>query len=154
MLLFHVLFIYNYREVCKGACMDWNNFNELKILLVDDDRLTRELGQTILEQVPNITIHQASNGKEALNMLEDITYDLILLDLYMPEMDGREFATTFKKNTQFNVLPVVLMTTDRLSLKELKELDVEYYLTKPFNFQTFLSDIYGFLEKVKVLNET
>ena len=130
--------------------MDWKKFKELSILVVDDDQFTRELIKTILKQVSNITIYQAKDGVEALGVMNDIIkLDMILLDLYMPYMNGKEFIDTVRQNSQYYALPIVLITTDRLSKIELSNIGANYYLTKPFDFHNFLESIYLFLEQEK-----
>lgn len=128
--------------------MDWNKFNDLKVLVIDDDQFTRELILAMLKEVPSIIVHQARDGIEALSMIETNKYDMFLLDLYMPKMSGKEFIVNLKKNKQLKEpLAIVLITTDRLGKTELKDIGVNYYLTKPFDFHNFLNDIYGFLEQ-------
>jgi len=134
--------------------MDWTKFNELSILIIDDDQFTRELVKTILKQVPTITIYQAIDGVEALSIMNSVKIDMILLDLYMPQMNGKEFIEAIHKDDQFKLIPIVLITTDRLSKMELMDMGVNHYLTKPFDFHNFLSDIYSFLEQEIVFNET
>lgn len=138
----------------KELFMDWNKFNNLNMLVIDDDQFTRELILTMLKKVPNITLHQAANGIDALMMIENHKYDMYLLDLYMPRMSGEEFINNLKKNKQFDASAVVLITTDRLSKKELENIGANYYLTKPFDFHNFVKNIYGFLEQEALLNET
>lgn len=127
--------------------MDWNKFNNLCILTIDDDQFTRELIKIMLKDVSNIVVHQASGGLEALSMIENHKYDMLLLDLYMPNMNGKEFIDILKKNNKFESLPIVLITTDRLNHKELLNIGANYYLTKPFDFYNFLQNIYNFFEK-------
>jgi len=79
---------------------------------------------------------------------------MYLLDLYMPRMSGEEFINNLKKNKQLDASAVVLMTTDRLSKKELENIGANYYLTKPFDFHNFVKNIYGFLEQESLQNET
>jgi len=138
----------------KELFMDWNKFNNLNMLVIDDDQFTRELILTMLKKVPNITLDQAANGIDALMMIENHKYDMYLLDLYMPRMSGEEFINNLKKNKQFDASAVVLITTDRLSKKELENIGANYYLTKPFDFHNFVKNIYGFLEQEALLNET
>jgi len=134
--------------------MDWNKFNDLKILIIDDDQFTRELIRTMLKEISNITVHQARDGVEALTMIELNKYDMFLLDLYMPKMSGEEFISNLEKNNKLGVsLPIVLITTDRLNRSELKSIGASYYITKPFDFHNFLNTIYGFLEQEALLNE-
>jgi len=134
--------------------MNWKKFNELFILIIDDDQFTRELVKTILKQVPTITVYQAIDGVEALALMNEVKVDMVLLDLYMPQMDGKEFIETVRRHNQFQSLPIVLITTDRLSKIELSEIGASYYLTKPFDFHNFLDSIYLFLEQETILNAT
>ena len=127
--------------------MDWNKFNKLRILVVDDDQLTRELIRTLLKKVPSVKVYQSSNGLEALRMTQENKFDMLLLDLYMPRMSGAEFIENLKKSNQFESFPIVLMSTDRLNREELKDIGAKYYLTKPFDFHNFLNSIYQFLEE-------
>lgn len=134
--------------------MDWSKFNELTILIIDDDQLTRELIRAMLKEVRTITVHVAIDGLEALKMIKHQNYDMLLVDLYMPKMNGEEFVSILKKDNYFKFLPIVLITTDRLSKKELKKIGTSYYLSKPFDFQNFLKNIHTFFEEEILLNET
>lgn len=69
-------------------------------------------------------------------------------------MNGEEFVSILKKDNYFKFLPIVLITTDRLSKKELKKIGTSYYLSKPFDFQNFLKNIHTFFEEEILLNET
>ena len=134
--------------------MDWTKFNELSILIIDDDQFTRELIKTILKQVPNITTYQAIDANSALAMMDDLKLDMIFVDLYMPNIDGQEFVEIIRKHHKFQSLPIVLITTDRLSKQVLEEMDVNYYLTKPFDFQNFVGTVYSFLEQEALKHES
>ncbi len=134
--------------------MNWNKFGDLSILIIDDDQFTRELIDTILKRVPNITLYQASNGGEALDTMGDLKLDMIFLDLYMPKLDGQEFIEIIRKSSKFQTTPIVLITTDRLSKKNLSKIGANYYLTKPFDFQNFLRTVYSFFEQETLANES
>lgn len=134
--------------------MNWNKFNDLSILIIDDDQFTRELIKTILKQVPNITVYQANDGREALAKMGGLKLDMIFLDLYMPKLNGQEFIEIIRKNNQFQTIPVVLITTDRLSQDALTKIGANYYLTKPFDFQNFLATVYSFFEQETLTNES
>ena len=65
--------------------------NKLTIILVDDHQLFREGLKLLLQVNPKVSeIHQASNGAEFLKLLHNITPDVVLMDIAMPEMDGIE----------------------------------------------------------------
>ncbi len=129
--------------------MDWSKFNNLSILIIDDDQFTRELIETILKQIPNITIYQATDGVEALSVINELSLDMVFLDLYMPNMDGKEFMDSLREREKRKGFPIILITTDRLTHSELDEIGADYYLTKPFDFSSFLERTYLFLENFK-----
>lgn len=131
--------------------MNWQDLGNISLLVVDDDHFTRELISMMLKKVAEVKIDEAANGEEALRLLENEKHDvdMILLDYYMPGMNGKEFIHAIKKNKDYNKVPITLITTDRLSYAELDEVGANYYLTKPFNFGTFSSDIYSFLKQSK-----
>lgn len=80
-----------------------------KILLIDDNRLTREINGSVLEQAGYKTV-TAGDGREGLKKLEEEKIDLIILDLIMPDIDGFEFLTLYKKNPLTQDIPVVVLT--------------------------------------------
>ncbi len=129
--------------------MDWSKFNNLSILIIDDDQFTRELIETILKKIPNITIYQATDGVEALSIINEVSLDMVFLDLYMPNMDGKAFMDSLRESGNSESFPIVLITTDRLTRSELSEIGANHYLTKPFDFNSFLKKTYSFLENFK-----
>ena len=80
------------------------------ILLVDDDEINSKAVSAMLAE--EYRVLSASSGKEALQMLEESTPDLILLDVYMPEMDGHDVICTLKQNPSYSEIPVVFLTSD------------------------------------------
>lgn len=111
------------------------------ILLVEDDELDVISVQRSLKNFESpYELHTAYNGKEALEMLTGnkaiATPDVILLDLNMPKMNGIEFLTSLRRNTNLKDIKVFIMTTssdstDRLSAEEL---GISGYIIKPLNY--------------------
>ncbi len=96
----------------------------IKILIVDDHLVVREGLKFILETDNRILVtDEASNGKEALKLLEVNRYDVILLDIYMPIMNGLEFLK--EKVKIYNEIPVIILTTadDKEMLSKFAEID-------------------------------
>ena len=113
-----------------------------KILIVEDERPIRQALGLKLENV-GFSITSAVNGKEALSIIGETKFDLILLDLVMPEIDGYEVLTQLKKggiNTPVIVLSNLGQEDD---VKKAKDLGAEDYFVKS---DTPLSRI---VEKVK-----
>ncbi len=78
-------------------------------------------------------IFEASNGKEALDVLSEEWLDLVLTDYNMPDMDGLELLHNMKKDDTFKALPVVMVTTEgsEQRIEEFLEMGAEY-IKKPF----------------------
>jgi len=101
------------------------------ILVVDDDSINIKLIKGIMREEPIYEIISATSGKEALEILDQQAFDLILLDVRMPEMDGLELLKIIREKL---TTPVVLMTSDKtlVSSAEFAELGYDEYITKPF----------------------
>lgn len=112
-----------------------------KILVVDDTRINLEILMGILGDLYDIAI--AINGKEALRMVEQYNYDLILLDIMMPEMDGYEVIKALKRSETTAEIPVIFISA--LSDVENKtkgfKLGAQDYIVKPFNSEEVLARV-------------
>ena len=90
-------------------------------MVVEDDGDQRHLVRSVLEQ-EGWQVIEAWNGAVALQLLEETTVELILLDLLMPEMDGFEFVAALKQRPEWHKIPVIVITSkdvtneDRLRL--------------------------------------
>ncbi len=124
-----------------------------KILIVDDDRLTRRSLSLHLEDAGYETII-ASNGVEALQLVEQRQPDLILLDVLMPEMDGHEVLRLLQ--TQSGHVPVIYVTARRREIDEVVglELGADDYVTKPFDIDILLARIKAVLRRAAVPSES
>ncbi len=116
-----------------------HSLSNLKALIVEDNKMN----QFFIKQVFSnwgITSDIADNGKIALEKLEDQLYDLILMDMHMPVMDGPEAAKNIRnsKNNRINKIPIIACSADVFpeSKKRALESGMNYYLTKPLNEQT------------------
>jgi signal transduction histidine kinase/CheY-like chemotaxis protein len=87
---------------------------DLPVLVVDDDAEVRQLFRRILES-EGYTVVEAENGRVALERLRDAVPSVILLDLMMPEMDGFEFVTEFRRQGSWRAIPIVVITARDLS---------------------------------------
>jgi serine phosphatase RsbU (regulator of sigma subunit) len=104
------------------------------LLVVDDNEMNRDmLSRRLVRQ--GHTISMAVNGREALEMLAQNAYDLVLLDIMMPEMNGYEVLERMKADQALAHIPVIMITAvDELeSLIRCIQLGAEDYLSKPFN---------------------
>jgi len=87
------------------------------VMLVEDDTMTREIMASRLRE-QGWRVFKAENGKVALEQLEGKKPSLILLDLLMPEMDGFEFVARLRNNPNWRTIPVIVLTSTKLSLRD------------------------------------
>jgi len=105
-----------------------------RVLVVDDNRLNRFKLQHDLEQ-QGFTVGQAENGLQALEALRAEPYDVVLLDILMPEMNGYETLAEMKRDSALRDIPVIVISAlDEIdSAVRCIDMGAEDYLAKPFN---------------------
>lgn len=115
-----------------------------KILVVDDEWSNIELIQHICEDEPMYKVLTASSGAEAIEIVKEKTVDLVLMDIFMPDMDGFE---TVKRIWEIQEVPVAFITANRDSdtMEKAKQMGVEDYITKPLLPAVFLETIHGII---------
>jgi signal transduction histidine kinase/CheY-like chemotaxis protein len=108
----------------------------LKVLVAEDNKINAMVLVKFLEKW-EVEMHVAVNGQEALNKLQQEHYDMVLMDLHMPIMDGMEATKQIRQHhdTTFNKIPVIALTADATSetQKYILENGFDHYLSKPFN---------------------
>ena len=114
------------------------------ILLVDDDHEARQ-GIAQILQIENYTIIQATDGKEALLLMNRFNPDLILSDLDMPNLDGIQFYKEIRQNLRWVTIPFIFLAGQN-SLEKIRigqELGVEDFLMKPVESDELIYTIHG-----------
>ena len=122
------------------------------ILVVEDDKNTRKLITTILKNYGYSTL-EATNGVEALDVLDHNHIDLMVLDVMMPKMDGYELAQTLRENG--SQMPM-LMLSAKSAVNDIKQgfvVGIDDYMTKPFDFEELLLRIKALLRRSKIVAE-
>ncbi|MEZ4452645.1 MAG: adenylate/guanylate cyclase domain-containing protein [Nannocystaceae bacterium] len=122
-----------------------------KILVVDDNESNRNMLSRRLERQGH-TVQLADNGRRALEMLRSGDFDLVLLDVMMPEMDGYEVLERMHADDKLRGLPVIMISAlDQLdTVVRCIELGAEDYLPKPFNPVVLRARIGACLEKKRL----
>ncbi len=113
-----------------------------KILIVDDTIKNMQIFGNILKS-KNFHVTYATNGYEALSILKSEPFDLVLLDILMPGMDGFEVCKKIKSNPLTNEIPIIFLTAvvDKDDVKKAFELGAVDYVTKPFSPPELISRI-------------
>lgn len=105
------------------------------VLLVDDSDVLRRLAAVTLTSLGSYEVDQASDAVEALALMLDKDYDVVITDYYMPGLDGIEFVRRIRRKPECERLPVVMVTTERDSFveQEARAAGVDEFVLKPFD---------------------
>lgn len=114
-----------------------------KLLIVDDnDDLRYSIKRILCDSILDLEIYEAKDGKECLDHLKNDSFDLILLDIMMPVMDGWTTAAHIRDNEKTQGISIIFMTaqTDSVS-KEIGLITAKDYIEKPFDNEDFIKRI-------------
>ena len=122
------------------------------ILVVDDDKNTRLLFRAELENA-GYTVVTATDGKEALEIMDREHVDLVVLDIMMPNMDGYEFTRLLRESQ--NNLPILMVSAKQLPADKHKGFmaGTDDYMTKPIDGEEMLYRIRALLRRAKIVSE-
>lgn len=135
------------QELSETLILSWLNRSpkekvRRRILVVDDSPTIRRMIITALKPL-EADFEEASNGLEALEKMTLMSFDLVTLDINMPDMHGMEVLQFIRKVDRLKDLPVIMLTTrgDEESLQEAMSLGANRYLTKPFSSSSLLRTV-------------
>lgn len=125
--------------------------NNLRILVVDDERSIRSFIKTFLS-VYGYGVFEAAKGKEALTESVSVHPDVIILDLGLPDMDGREVIVKIRKRTK---TPIIILSVRDDPLEKIAALDAgaDDYLTKPFSVGELLARLNAVMRRLLPLEK-
>ena len=119
-----------------------------KILIVDDDPHIRELARVFLK-AEGFDIYEAGDGIEALDVLEKVRADMVVLDIMMPNMDGWELTQQLRAAYD---IPILMLTAKGETSQKIKgfELGTDDYLVKPFDPPELVVRVKALLKRYKI----
>ena len=136
------------KSTSKG--IDTEESFPVNVLLVEDNEMNMKVAKRFLERW-NYIVDTAENGQEALKKYQSNPYDMILMDLHMPEMDGWEATKAIrnKEKESSKKTPIIALTADVMieDLNKLYEIGMNDYITKPFNANELQSKIEKLLDQ-------
>ena len=119
-----------------------------KILVVDDSKVMRDMVSACLRPNSNFFVTQAASGLEAIEKLSLDPFDMLVLDLNMPDMGGIEVIEFVRAQEGLRTLPILLVTTrsDNESREKALGAGASRYMTKPFTPEGLLAEVTALLE--------
>lgn len=117
-----------------------------RVLIVEDNELNMKLFHDLLE-ASGVEIRQARNGVDALRLAKAERFDLIVMDIQLPEMSGLEVTEKLKGDPDLSPIPVIAVTAFAMKGDEerIRAAGCEAYLSKPISIDRFLSTVKSFL---------
>jgi len=122
-----------------------------KILIVEDNETIAAILKHIIAKNFGFPIYRATNGLEGLKIVNAFNPDIILLDLFMPLMDGKEFLYKLRRTQKFKNTPVLIVTSDneKETIRELINLGISDYILKPIDPDITTQRIQTIIDKIK-----
>lgn len=117
--------------------------DELRVLIVDDSLTSRHMVRQVLERMGIEQFREAENGREAIALIDQQYFDLIITDLNMPQMDGRELSDYIRNRSQQPGVPILMFTSDQDQgrLAAIEQCGVSAVFDKPFGADVLRSTI-------------
>ena len=125
-----------------------------KVLIVEDDPMVAMINEQYVMKNKNFSLcGKCKDGLSALEFLETNSVDLIIMDVYMPKLDGFETLRQIRKKQISADVIMVTAANDRDSLEEALHLGIVDYLVKPVTFDRFQTALQKYITQQKALNE-
>jgi two-component system chemotaxis response regulator CheY len=117
------------------------------ILVVDDSKIMREMLMACLRGIEGMSFDQAASGLEAIEQISLRHFDLVLLDLNMPDIGGIEVVEFIRGQDRLRGLPIIVVTTrgDEASRERALGAGANRFMTKPFTPEAILAEVQGLL---------
>lgn len=122
-----------------------------RLLIVDDEWNMRNLIKIYLRNEP-VQITEAQNGREALEFIEREPFDLVILDIMMPDIDGWEVCRSIRQQSSIPILMLTARTDVKDVVRGLNE-GADDYVTKPFVPEEFVARVHALLRRTKLNQE-
>ena len=118
-----------------------------EVLVVDDSKVMRDMVVACLRPYAGLSFTHASSGLEAIERLSLKPFDLLILDLNMPDIGGIEVVEFVRGQDRLRHLPIIIVTTrgDEASRARALAVGANRFMTKPFTPDTMLSEVRGLL---------
>lgn len=127
-----------------------------KVLIVEDSPTMRQLISFSLRAIPDLTVTEAVDGLDGLKKAQSGTFDLALIDINMPLMDGLKLISLLRQDPKHRNIPIVIISTEGSpeSKRRAEGLGVNAYITKPIISGFVYKTVKGLLDGGEAAGET
>lgn len=114
-----------------------------RVLVVDDSRTARAFAAAALESSADIEVSEARSGLEALKMLPQGEYDLVITDINMPDINGLELVRFARSHARYRQTPLIIITTEAAATDRERALALgaDEYLVKPYTAEQLVEAV-------------
>ena len=126
---------------------DLSGIRGARVLLVEDNEINQQVAREILEGV-GLVVDIAEDGEKAVEAVAENPYDVVLMDIQMPLMDGYEASCEIRKNERFKDLPIIAMTANAMAGDREKAIDagMNDHVAKPIDVKALFSTLLRFIK--------
>lgn len=130
---------------------------KFSVFIVEDDPMVLEVNRNFLEKLTGFTlIGTATNGEDAITKIKNLKPNLVLLDMFLPDISGMEIMVDLRSERLPCDIIMITAARDAVTIREVMRLGAVDYMVKPFRFERFqksLQDYYKMAKKISGLNE-
>lgn len=131
--------------------------DNISVFIVEDDPMVLEVNRNFLEKLTGFTlIGTAANGEDAITKIKNVKPNLVLLDMFLPDISGMEIMVELRSERLPCDIIMITAARDAVTIREVMRLGAVDYMVKPFRFERFqksLQDYYKMAKKISGLNE-
>lgn len=126
---------------------------EIRVLIIEDDPMVIDINRRVVQDIPGFAVvGTARSGTEGLEAINRYKPNLVILDIFMPKLNGLEFLKEMRKSSQDIDVIMVTASQDPLHLKEGMRYGVVDYLIKPFRLDRLKASLESYLNMARRLN--
>ncbi|MFT4929106.1 MAG: two-component system chemotaxis response regulator CheY [Phenylobacterium sp.] len=129
--------------------LSYFDIHQLRVLVVDDSRLARNHIKRVLSNLGILTMTEAENGQQAIELLSNGMYDLVVTDYNMPEVNGQELTEFIRQKSEQSHIPVLMVTSEasETHLSNIEQSGVNAMCDKPFEPEVVKQLLFKLLER-------
>lgn len=129
----------SHAEEAQQTYKTYNINNKQKILYVEDNASNKALMEAIISRHQNLRLYTVTTIKQTLAFLQEITPDILLVDLHLPDGSGESLIKQLQANAAYTNIPIVVLSADAMpeTIARLSDLGITNYFTKPLDISAF-----------------